>query len=196
MPGWDYHYHHQRRWCHLEIFVVFVFIPVEVCFICAFWYRNLLTPGGLCDRLKRKREIGSVPAFVLEHSCLGARGSAKTIAQPMRGDNCSRKVWKLAKKSIEDRSEKISQSMRVENRSRKVLEVGEKVHRRSLQEKFPNRCASKIAQGKSWKLAKKSIEDHCKKNPQPISLQEKFPNRYSKLNNRFLTKLSIELRSS
>ena len=35
-PGWDYQYHHQRRWRHLEIFVVFVFIPVEVCFICAF----------------------------------------------------------------------------------------------------------------------------------------------------------------
>ena len=128
--------------------------------------------------LKRKREIGSVPAFVLEHSRLGARGSAKKIAQPMRVDNCSRKVWKLAKKSIEDRSNKNfpidarqkllkegfeswrkgpskiaarknSQPMRAENCSRKVLEVGEEVHRRSLQQKFPNRCASKIAQGRS-----------------------------------------------
>ena len=50
-PGWDYHYRHRRRWRHLEVFVVFVFIPVEVCFICAFRYRNLLTPGGLCDRI-------------------------------------------------------------------------------------------------------------------------------------------------
>ena len=50
-PGWDYHYRHRRRWRHLEIFVVFVFIPVEVFFICAFRYRNLLTPGGLCDRI-------------------------------------------------------------------------------------------------------------------------------------------------
>ena len=50
-PGRDYHYRHRRRWRHLEIFVVFVFIPVEVCFICAFPYRNLLTRGGLFDRL-------------------------------------------------------------------------------------------------------------------------------------------------
>ena len=57
---------------------------------------------------KRKREIGSVPAFVLEHSRLGALGSAKKIAQPVHVDNCSRKVCKLAKKSIEDRSKKIA----------------------------------------------------------------------------------------
>ena len=87
--------------------------------------------------LKRKGEFGSVPAFVLENSRLGARGSAKKIAQPMRVENCSRKVWKLAKKSIEDRSKKIAQPVRVENCSRKVVEVDEDVHRRSLQETFP-----------------------------------------------------------
>ena len=69
---------------------------------------------------KEKKEIGSVPAFVLEHSCLGARGSAKKIAQPMRVDNCSRKV----------------------------LKAGEEVHRRSLQEKSPTDARRKIAQGR------------------------------------------------
>ena len=58
---------------------------------------------------KRKEKSDQpVPAFILDHSRLGARGSAKKITQAMRVDNCSRKVWKLAKKSIEDRCKKKS----------------------------------------------------------------------------------------
>ena len=89
--------------------------------------------------------------------------------------------------------------MRVDNCSRKVLKVDEEVHRRSLQEnfptdarrilfkegfggwrrspskiavrKFPNRCASKIAQVGFLRLAKKSVEDRCKKISQPMLVE-------------------------
>ena len=56
--------------------------------------------------------------------------------------------------------------MRVENCSKNISEVGEEVHRRPLHEKSPNRCASRDAQRKIWKLAKKSIEDRSTKNLQ------------------------------
>ena len=135
-----------------------------------------------------KRNIGSVPALVLDTLALVLKGlprefpnrcasklfgswrrSPSKIAARKFPNRCASEIvqgrfWKLAKKAIEDRCKKISQPMRVENCSRKVLEVGEEVHRRSLREKFSNRCASKIVQGRFWKLAKKSIEDRCKKN--------------------------------
>ena len=42
---------------------------------------------------------------------------------------------------------------------------------KDLPRNFPNRCASKIAQGRFWKLAKKSIEDRCKKISQPMRVE-------------------------
>ena len=55
----------------------------------------------------------------------------------VRRESLKRRILKLAKKSIEDRSTKFSQPMCVENRSKKNSEVGEEVHRRSLHEIFP-----------------------------------------------------------
>ena len=78
---------------------------------------NAATVAGPCIR------VGFAAAALVFGLGTGAQGSAKKIAQPMRVDNCSRKVWNLAKKSIEDRSKKISHSMRAENCSRKVLKV-------------------------------------------------------------------------
>jgi hypothetical protein len=65
------------------------------------------------------------------------------------------RFWKLAKRSIEYRSKKISQPMRVENCSRKVL--GRKGPLKIAARKIPNRCPPKIAQGWFWKLTRKSI---------------------------------------
>ena len=132
---------------------------------------------------KRKREIVSVPAFVLEHSCLGARGSAKKancptdacrkflkkgleageevhrrslqeISQPICAENCSRKVFEA-----------------VENCSRKVLEVDEEVHRKSLQENFPTDARRKsLKEGfGSWQRSPSKIAPR------------KFPNRCAKI---------------
>ena len=123
------------------------------------------------------------------------------IAQPMRVQNCSRKVWKvseevhrrslqenfptdaraskivqgrfwkLTKKSIEDRCRKNFPT----DARRKLLKEGFGSWRRSpskiAERKFPNRCASKIAQARFWKLAKKSIEDRCKKISQPMRVE-------------------------
>jgi hypothetical protein len=69
-------------------------------------------------------------------------------------------MWKLAKKTIEDRSTKISQQMRVKDCSKKNVEVGEEGSPSKIApQKFPNRCASKIDRRRMWKLAKKSVED-------------------------------------
>ena len=49
--------------------------------------------------------------------------------------------WSLV---LEDRSKKISQPMRVENCSKKIAEVGEEVHRRSPQENFPTKVRRRL----------------------------------------------------
>ena len=118
-----------------------------------------------------KRKIGSVPAFVLEHSRLGSRGSEKKIAQPMRIENCSGKVLETGEE-IHRRS--LHENFPTDAR-RKLFKEGFGSWRRSPSKiaarKFPNRCASKIAQGRFWKLAKKSIEDRCKKISQPMLVE-------------------------
>ena len=48
-----------------------------------------------------------------------------------------RRMWKLAKKTIEGHSTKISQQMRVKDWSKKSVEVGDENHRRSLHKNFP-----------------------------------------------------------
>ena len=107
------------------------------------------------------------------------------ISQPMSVKDRPKKIQKLAKKSIEDRSaknfptdvrrrlpkekfgswqrspskiapRKISQLMCVEDYPKKNSEVGEEVHRRSLREKFPNRCPSKIAQRRNSEVGEEA----------------------------------------
>ena len=111
-----------------------------------------------------------------------------------------RRMWKLAKKSIEGRFTKISQQIRVKDQSKKNMEVGEEVHRRSLHKKFPtdarqrlieeecgswrrspskvvsqkflNTCASKIDRRRMWKLAKQTIEGRSTKISQQMRVKD------------------------
>ena len=96
------------------------------------------------------------------------RSSPSKIAPRKFPNRCSskvaqRKIWKLAKKSVEDRSKKISQPMFVKDCSKKKFESWRRSPLKIAPRKFPNRCSSKIAQSKIWKLEKKSVEDRSKK---------------------------------
>ena len=79
---------------------------------------------------KEKVALETLPSLVLEAI------APQTFPSRCESKIAQRRIWKLAKKSIEHRSTKISQPMCVESCSKRNLEVGEEVHRRSLHENF------------------------------------------------------------